>query len=299
MQHVSTVIPGDLVVDGCNSLFIGTSLNVNYGVKYIRNVVVQSNVGYYVGPIFSDPSVVGKTFTSAWLYGMVADFVGIPTKDFDYSGTLPPAGGYIYPGGGIIEYAFSAPVTGEDLALDFDVVDGFGTTWGWWLSMQAPTVGDPGDPRFFWANTTPIGSVNFTANMVKHVSIVIPGDLVVGGSNSLFIGTSMNADYSVKYIKNVKIGRIITANVTDCDSDGIPDPCEGSVGALCSELGAEIDILVPPAAYVTLNHGKYVSAVARAANLLVAAECHLSAAEAEDLHGCLVSTRAKSNVGKP
>jgi|GEM_PF-4417603 len=84
----------------------------------------------------------------------------------------------------------------------------------------------------------------------------------------------------------------------DCDGDSIPDACEESdIDVLCAQLGAIIDAQVPPTDSYN-NHGQYVSRVAHAADLLVDAECHLSTDDAEDLHSCLVSTRAKSDIGK-
>ena len=69
------------------------------------------------------------------------------------------------------------------------------------------------------------------------------------------------------------------------------------IDALCAELGALIDLQVPPTG-IYKNHGQYVSMVAHAANLLVDAEFYLSDEEAEELHSCLVSTRAKLDVGR-
>ena len=93
------------------------------------------------------------------------------------------------------------------------------------------------------------------------------------------------------------------------DLDGYPRISGGSYGrvdmgvyeatdvdAICIEVGVEIDEELPPTDPYK-NHGHYVSQVVHAANDILEGY-HLTDAEYDAIHSCVVSTAAESDVGK-
>ena len=85
----------------------------------------------------------------------------------------------------------------------------------------------------------------------------------------------------------------------DIDAVGILniDIC-GEIQDLCKDIGVQVDMVCPPDADYR-NHGEYVSCVAHAATeFLRLFEPCFTEEEIEDVHGCVVSPRARSDVGK-
>ena len=85
----------------------------------------------------------------------------------------------------------------------------------------------------------------------------------------------------------------------DIDAVGIlnDDVC-GELSNLCEDIGVQVDMVCPPDDDYR-NHGAYVSCVAHAATefLRTFREC-FTEEEIEGVHGCVVSQRAKTDVGK-
>jgi len=85
----------------------------------------------------------------------------------------------------------------------------------------------------------------------------------------------------------------------DIDAVGILniDIC-GDLGTLCEEIGVQVDMVCPPDDDYR-NHGAYVSCVAHAATefLRFFEECYTEE-EREEVHGCVVSQRARTDIGK-
>jgi len=85
----------------------------------------------------------------------------------------------------------------------------------------------------------------------------------------------------------------------DIDAIGIlnNDVC-GSIPEICEHVGEQVDMVCPPDATYR-NHGEYVSCVAHAATELLRhfEECFTDE-EMEEVHGCIVSQRAKTDIGK-
>lgn len=67
---------------------------------------------------------------------------------------------------------------------------------------------------------------------------------------------------------------------------------------ICAITGDAVDALCPPTD-IWRNHGEYVSCVAHAAEESLAGLACLTEEQLEDIHGCVVSERARSDVGKP
>ncbi|HLF30608.1 MAG TPA: hypothetical protein VI566_06210 [Xanthomonadales bacterium] len=87
--------------------------------------------------------------------------------------------------------------------------------------------------------------------------------------------------------------------VTDCHSFVAMDLAVSvdDVG-ICGIAGEQVDALCP-ATDIWRNHGEYVSCVAHAAEAALAGLTCLSEEQQEEIHGCVVSQRAQSDVGKP
>ena len=67
---------------------------------------------------------------------------------------------------------------------------------------------------------------------------------------------------------------------------------------ICAITGEQVDAACPPTD-IWRNHGEYVSCVAHAAEESLAGLTCLTVEEVDEIHGCVVSERAKSDVGKP
>ncbi|MDH3216457.1 MAG: hypothetical protein OEN01_09230 [Candidatus Krumholzibacteria bacterium] len=85
----------------------------------------------------------------------------------------------------------------------------------------------------------------------------------------------------------------------DIDAIGVinDDVC-GDFDMMCDEIGVQVDFVCPPdAAY--RNHGAYVSCVAHAATefLREFKDCYTEE-DIEEVHGCIVSQRARTDIGK-
>jgi hypothetical protein len=86
---------------------------------------------------------------------------------------------------------------------------------------------------------------------------------------------------------------------TDCHSFVAMDLAV-SVGdaGICEITGQQVDAACPPTE-IWGNHGEYVSCVAQAAEESLAGLTCLTEEQLEEIHGCVVSERARSDVGKP
>ena len=88
----------------------------------------------------------------------------------------------------------------------------------------------------------------------------------------------------------------------DIDAIGVlnVDPCLNFVDA-CEYVGMKVDEMCPPDDGYR-NHGAYVSCVAHAATAVIKSmdwdDC-FSEEELDDVHGCVVSQRAQTDIGKP
>ena len=178
---------------------------------------------------------------------------------------------------------------------------GYPYTWSQLVNSVIPTgvigvedliVGDfvstnLGDEVMSIDSTVHIYNVNSGTYWSQLVNSVIPAGLCVVDSDG--DGVADDVD---------NCPQVANADQADCDNDSIGDACEESdISILCAKLGVIIDAQVLPTGSYK-NHGQYVNQVAHAANLLVDAECHLNANDADALHSCLVSTRAKSDIGR-
>jgi len=118
-------------------------------------------------------------------------------------------------------------------------------------------------------------------------------------------GTGVTSGQYVKLVQNRHVDGFAVENEcdstwgADIDAVGIlnNDVC-GDLETLCDEIGVQVDMVCPPDDYYR-NHGAYVSCVAHAATefLREFKQCYTEE-EIEEVHGCIVSQRARTDIGK-
>jgi len=118
-------------------------------------------------------------------------------------------------------------------------------------------------------------------------------------------GTGVSSGQYVKIVQNRHVDGFNIDNEcdstwgADIDAVGIlnNDMC-GDLTELCDEIGAQVDLVCPPDDDYR-NHGAYVSCVAHAATeFLREFSACFTDEEIEEVHGCVVSQRARTDIGK-
>ncbi len=118
-------------------------------------------------------------------------------------------------------------------------------------------------------------------------------------------GTGVSSGQYVKIVQNRHVDGFNVDNEcdstwgADIDAVGIlnNDVC-GDFDTLCDEIGAQVDLVCPPDDDYR-NHGAYVSCVAHAATeFLREFSACFTEEEIEEVHGCVVSQRARTDIGK-
>lgn len=228
---------------------------------------------------------------AVWADSVVAD----DRADFDCADTLASGGdaGALL---GAPDGAFTSlgPTAGNSVTVDFDTLfyDGDGAD----LVVYSVAMGDTSNGYYNVYVGDSLSGAFALVDSVRHQGtecIDLDGTGVTHGRYVRIVQAFDDVAFTPE--------APCTTWGADIDAVGamhLEPPCP-TVDEACAQVGAAVDDMVPPDAEYA-NHGAYVSRVAHAATQLLQSDTKCFTAEQiETIHGCIVSQRAQSDVGKP